>query len=148
MYIEPSNLSDLLKQIRIERGLSLREFSETLGISHAYLNKLERGEDSRTGKPITPTIETLVKISEGLRIPTRKFMSMCGYFESSLKANEPYLSESINIDTEISTIITQITPETIVTVGKARISETGKERLREDLRQVLIRLRSDYDIGL
>ena len=145
MNIESSNLSDILKQFRQESGLSLREFSEILGISHAYLNKLEKGEDVRTGKPITPTIETLVKISEGLNIPTKKFMNMCGYFKSSPSACEPYQGEDINIDDEFSSIIAQITSGTIVTVGETQIGEAAKESLIEELRQALIKIRNKYD---
>ena len=145
MQVDPSNLSDILRQLRQDRGLSLREFSLLIGISHAYLNKLEKGEDARTGKPITPTIETLVKISEGLDIPTKKFMNMCGYFESGLSAREPYQGESINLDTEISAIIAQISSGIIVTVGETQIDEAAKEALIEELRLMLIKIRNDYD---
>jgi len=117
-----------------------------LGISHAYLNKLEKGRDVRTGKPITPTIETLVKISEGLKIPTKKFMNICGYFENNLSAREPYHGDNINIDTEISAIIAQITSDMTVTVGETQISKDAKESLREELRQVLMKIRKNYDI--
>ena len=143
MNSEPNNLAYILKQLRAERGGSLREFSELLGISHAYLNKLERGEDPRTGKPITPTIETLVKIAEGLDIPTRKFMAMCGYFDSAPKAMEPFQSGSLNIDTEISAIIAQVNSGTSVTVGDIQIDEDAKEIVRQELRQVLINLRKN-----
>ena len=145
MYTESSNLSDILRQLRQESGMSLREFSETIGISHAYLNKLEKGEDSRTGKPITPTIETLVKISEGLGIPTKKFMNMCGYFGRSMSAQEPYPNESINIDNEISLIIAQISSNMPVTVGETLIDEAAKELLLDDLRKILINILNKYD---
>ena len=145
MYISSSNLPDILKQIRFERGLSLRELSVQIGISHAYLNKLERGEDLRTGKPITPTIETLVKISEGLNIPVKKFLNMCGYFEVKFPAKEPYQGDGINLDTEISAIIAQITSSTTVTVGETQVNEEVKVALREELRQILIKIRKNYD---
>ena len=145
MNSEPNNLSDILKQLRIDRGVSLREFSELLGISHAYLNKLERGEDSRTGKPITPTIETLVKIAEGLNIPTKKFMDMCGYFNSGLSAREPIQRNRINIDTEISALIALIASGTNVTIGDTQINESTKESVCQNLRETLIKLRKDYD---
>jgi len=146
MNIDSNNLSGILKQFRKERKLSLRQFSEQLNISHAYLNKLEKGEDSRTGKPITPTIETLVKIAEGLEIPTRKFLNMCGYFSLNLSANEKFDEGDLNIDNEISMIIAQMTPETTVIVGETVIDETAKASLREELRQALIKIRNVYDI--
>jgi len=73
------SLKDLLRTIRTERGLSLREFSELLNISHAYLNKLEKGIDPRTGKKIIPTMDTITKIANGLNVPLEKFLSICGY---------------------------------------------------------------------
>ena len=52
-----NNLGQYLQNERNKRNMSLREFSKYLGISHSYLNKLENGVDSRTGKPVSPTIE-------------------------------------------------------------------------------------------
>jgi len=118
----------------------LREFSEALGISHAYLNKLERGTDPRTGKPITPTVETLTKIAEGLNMSLKKFMTMCGYFSFAYSANEPYMSESIHFDTEISALIAQILPETAVFVGEKKLDENAKKALCDELHQLLAKM--------
>ena len=79
MNEEVTNLKDLLRKTRIERGLSLREFGELLSISHSYLNKLEKGVDPRTGKKIIPTIDTLSKIAKGLDMPLEGFLLICGY---------------------------------------------------------------------
>ncbi|MCL2674041.1 MAG: helix-turn-helix domain-containing protein [Defluviitaleaceae bacterium] len=145
MNTEFNNLSDALKQLRIERGASLREFGDDLGISHAYLNKLERGTDPRTGKPITPTVETLTKIAEGLNMSLKKFMTMCGYFRLAYSANEPFMSESIHFDTEVSALIAQILPETAVFVGDAQLDENAKQALCDELRQLLIKMHNTYD---
>ncbi|MCL2698852.1 MAG: helix-turn-helix domain-containing protein [Defluviitaleaceae bacterium] len=80
--METTKLGRLLRERRTERGMSLRDFSEYLSISHAYLDKLEKGYDSRTGRPIAPTIEALSKISEGLELPLGAFLNECGYTES------------------------------------------------------------------
>lgn len=74
-----NKLGNLLRELRTEKGMSLREFSEYLSISHAYLNKLEKGFDPRSKRPITPTIETLQKIAGGLNLPMENFLSTCGY---------------------------------------------------------------------
>ena len=144
MNTDFNNLSATLKQLRIEHGASLREFSEALGISHAYLSKLERGTDPRTGKPITPTIETIAKIAEGLNIPVKNFMTMCGYFNPALAAHEPFLPERINFDTEISALIAQISPETAVFVGDTEIDDSAKEALCNDLHELLIKIHNNY----
>lgn len=99
------NLGNLLKDMRLERGISLREFSSDLGISHAYLNKLEKGIDPRTGKPVIPSIETLTKIAEGLSIPAKEFLELCGYFdEESEESNEDIDKLSMITETPLSAV--------------------------------------------
>lgn len=74
-----NNLNRILKSTRLEKDMSLRQFSEYLGISHAYLSKLEKGTDPRTGKEIAPTMDTLMKISDSLNININTFLEMCGF---------------------------------------------------------------------
>lgn len=92
-------LSQVLKSNRSKKDMSLREFSNYLGISHTYLDKLEKGIGSREGNNIAPTVETLSKIADGLGIPLVDFMWQCGYFgSSSLKVSDNRLSENNEID--------------------------------------------------
>ena len=79
MAYEGYDLSALLKRKRSESKMSLREFSEYLGISHAYLDKLEKGVDPRSGKAVTPTIDTLAKIADALHLSAKDFLALCGY---------------------------------------------------------------------
>lgn len=60
-------LDELAKFVREKRGgLSLREFAKRCdGISHTQIDSIERGIDPRTGKPVRPTVDTLLKISKG-----------------------------------------------------------------------------------
>ncbi len=76
-------LSKLLKNYRFSHGMTIREFAEKLRISHTYLSKLEAGKDPRTGNPISPTIETLTKVSDGMGITLKKLLESCGYEQSS-----------------------------------------------------------------
>ena len=52
-----------LKQLRTERGLTLGQLSSLAGISKAMLSELEKGNAN-------PTINTLWKIANGLKVPT------------------------------------------------------------------------------
>lgn len=74
-----NNLGDFLQQYRKEHNLSLREFAEKLGISHSYLNRLENGYDSRSGKPVTPTVEILQQIAHSLNMDLGKILEISGY---------------------------------------------------------------------
>ena len=76
-----STLSELLKKTAQDRQLSLRDFAKILGISHAYLNKLMVGVDPRTKKRISPTIDTMFKIADALKIPRIEFLRQCGYLK-------------------------------------------------------------------
>lgn len=44
-----------IKAKRLEKGLSLREASALIGISHTYLSALENGRDPRSKKSVTPS---------------------------------------------------------------------------------------------
>ncbi|AGK95757.1 helix-turn-helix domain-containing protein [Clostridium pasteurianum] len=57
-----SIISSNLKRLRGERKLSLSKLSELSGVSKVMLGQIERGESN-------PTINTIWKISKGLKIP-------------------------------------------------------------------------------
>ena len=54
---------------RIEKGWSLREASARIGISHTYLSSIEKEYDPRTGNPVTPSPDSLLKICNAYDIP-------------------------------------------------------------------------------
>lgn len=58
------------KAIRKARGdLSLRDYAKKIGISHTHLDSIEKGYDPRTGKPVTISLDTFVKLSDATGIP-------------------------------------------------------------------------------
>lgn len=77
-----NKLGEYLRKERKANNMSLREFSEYLGISHTYLSKLENGVDPRTGKAVSPTIETLKQISKAMNISLEKLLSISGYINT------------------------------------------------------------------
>ncbi len=56
-------------EARIQRGWSLREASARIGISHTYLSAIEKEYDPRTGNPITPSPDSLLKICNAYHLP-------------------------------------------------------------------------------
>ena len=58
-----NNLQEFLIDKRKELNLSLRTAASLIGISHTYLNTLEKGVDPRNDIPTKPTPETLELIS-------------------------------------------------------------------------------------
>ncbi len=61
-------LGDIIKEYREKNKLSMRDFAKRCNLSHTYIAALEKNIDSRTGKPIAPTLEAVKDISKGLNI--------------------------------------------------------------------------------
>lgn len=78
-----NTLGKYLHEEREKRNMSLREFSELLGISHTYLKKLETGCNPSTGKPVSPTIETLNEISKALHVSLEYLLEVSGYVKTN-----------------------------------------------------------------
>jgi len=61
-------IGDLIKEYRTKNKMSLRDFASRCGLSHTYISALEKNIDSRTGKPIAPTLDTVKYISKGMNM--------------------------------------------------------------------------------
>lgn len=80
------NLGEYLKQLRGKE--SLREASRRIGISHTYLDTVEKGFDKRSGKNVKPTPETLKLISDAYGCDYEELMSIAGYLEKETRTLE------------------------------------------------------------
>lgn len=69
-----------LKELR--GNASIRESAKNIGISHTYLDSLEKGYDPRTGKERKPTIEVINKISKYYKYDFFELSRMAGVFVS------------------------------------------------------------------
>lgn len=85
-----NQLSFILKSKRDALNLSLREAAMKIGVSHGYLDKLEKGYDGRTGTANKPTPETLKLISDAYGIEYTYLMELCGYIspDSTMPEND------------------------------------------------------------
>ncbi|TQR21830.1 helix-turn-helix domain-containing protein [Psychrobacillus vulpis] len=72
-------LSQLIRKLRGKE--SLREASKRIGISHTYLDTIEKGFDKRSGKQVKPTPETLRLISNAYKYDYEELMREAGYLE-------------------------------------------------------------------
>jgi transcriptional regulator with XRE-family HTH domain len=68
-------MGERLREIRTKKNLSLREAADKIGVSHTYLNSLEKGANPRTGKPANPSAKTLLRISETYGIPVEELVA-------------------------------------------------------------------------
>ena len=61
-------LGEIIKEYRIQNSLSQRDFAKLCNISHTYVAALEKNLDSRTGKPIAPTLDTVKNVSKAMNM--------------------------------------------------------------------------------
>lgn len=61
-------LGKIIKTYRDEKNLTQTEFGDRAGLSKAYISMLERNKNSRNGQPLTPTVDTLRKVSNVMGI--------------------------------------------------------------------------------
>lgn len=71
--IDESELGKIIRQYRIEMGLSLQELAEKSGISKGYLSKIEKAKKA-------PPVSTLINLAKGLNI---RFSDIFGLVEEN-----------------------------------------------------------------
>ncbi|WIL44901.1 helix-turn-helix transcriptional regulator (plasmid) [Bacillus bombysepticus] len=76
-------LGEIIKNYRLTNKLSLRDFAQKCDVSHTYIDKLEKGVDSRTGKPVEPTLLVIEKISKAMNISTKSLLEEIGFIEKN-----------------------------------------------------------------
>lgn len=81
------NLGDIIKEYRLDHDLSLREFSKKCGLSHTYIDKLEKGVDPRSQKPVEPTLDALEKISAAIDLSLDELLTLLGKINSNSKVD-------------------------------------------------------------
>ena len=82
------NLQEFLINKRKELKLSLRNAANLIGISHTYLNTLEKGVDPRNSIPTKPTPETLELIAKAYDASYEYLMKLTGYLPEIKKELE------------------------------------------------------------
>lgn len=76
-----TEIGNVLKELRGK--MSLREASEKIGISHTYLDTIEKGFDKRSGKHVNPSPETLRLISDAYNYPYIDLLKLAGYIDEA-----------------------------------------------------------------
>ena len=58
-------LGEWLKMYRTKHNMTMQDLADACGFSKAYIGMLEKGINPTTGKPVSPTLQTLDKIAKG-----------------------------------------------------------------------------------
>lgn len=78
-----SAIGDYLRRLRRDRGWSAREASKRLGVSSNRLLEIECGHSRTTSKPTTPSVELLLRISQGYEVPLPLLLELAGLADKS-----------------------------------------------------------------
>ena len=70
------HLGTLIARFREEERMSMDEFASRSGLSKAYISMLERNVNSRSGKPIVPSLETIKAVSGAIGVDFNAVISI------------------------------------------------------------------------
>lgn len=65
------DFGSVIQKARLEKDLSLRDFSELCGLDYSYISRIEKG--------YKPSRETVVKLSRALNLPDKELLNLAGY---------------------------------------------------------------------
>ena len=107
----------MLKDKRLEKGMSLRYLSQLSGVSHTEISKIEKGEREN------PNRNVLIKLANALDVDTNKFLGAFGYISDELmdissdniEKYENYIKKLKNINGDKSII------QSLIGSGKTNI---------------------------
>lgn len=68
-----------IKELRQQKGLSLRKAANFVDISHYRLDELEIGKSRSTGNPTRPSRDTVVKLAEVYGVPKDYLLELAGF---------------------------------------------------------------------
>ena len=69
-------LGEYIKAYRDERGMSMRDFAASPGLSLGYLSMLENDKNPKTGAPITPSIKTFNAVAAATNTTLNELLSL------------------------------------------------------------------------
>ncbi|MCL2860792.1 MAG: helix-turn-helix domain-containing protein [Firmicutes bacterium] len=71
----------VIKKIRQEKNMSLRQFGELVGLGHSTIDRMEREYSNKGKEKLQVYIDTLKQICDRSGYCFRKFLEEAGYIE-------------------------------------------------------------------
>lgn len=78
MESEQPSVGAYLREVRISKGLSLREAAKRIGINHSRVVDVEKGVDSNRALPFVPSYELLLRFADAYGLPPDELFRRAG----------------------------------------------------------------------
>ena len=91
-------IGDIISEYCRTHGVSYRQFAELSGLTSGYLTMLTKGENPKTKRPITPTLETYVKLALTMGMSIEDLFVMMDDAPISLVPDTTIASDVLSID--------------------------------------------------
>lgn len=93
--VNSEKLAEIIQKYILANDISMRSFARKAGLSHAYVDKLRKGMDPETKKPVEPTMDTLVRIAKALEMNLLELLALCEYIDHAEIAKSRYYVDEI-----------------------------------------------------
>lgn len=81
-------LGEIIREYRQRNNISMGDFAKVSGLSKPYISMLEADKNSNGGKPIKPSVETLIKVSFAVGVSLEELLRKLGDEEIDLRPSE------------------------------------------------------------
>ena len=120
-------LGEAVKKYRADHGLSMDDFAKLSGLSKGYISMLEKNRHPRTGKPLSPTIDTYKACASAMGMTLNELLeTVDDRVDVTIRTNKP---EPIKLDaTGLLRAYDALTPEAQQEVLKKLFDRLVDER--------------------
>ena len=124
-------LSDIVRNYRLEKDISQREFAKRCGLSNSYISFIENECNPKTGRPMVPTIEQYKKIADGMSISVQHLFELLDK-DAPVILNNPE-SSYMNLQ-----LFSDGKPPDVPVTTEARILAKGIDKLPQEQRELAL----------
>jgi len=127
-------LSEIVKAYRAEHDMSMDALARCSGVTKGYISMIENERNPSTGKPISPSVDTLSKLARGMGMELDDLIHQADDMVVSLEPENP---------------ADLLTPDEIRLITKYRLlNRDGRRRATEYIDDLADNQKYTKDIGL
>jgi transcriptional regulator with XRE-family HTH domain len=88
---------DIIKKIRSDKNMSLRDFGKLVDIDFSHLRRLEKEYSNKGKEKLSPSLDILKQICDRSGYPFRQFLEEAGYIEPAQRDSPTVISEELSV---------------------------------------------------